>query len=81
MATCNVDTLLQSACDNGFFCVADDDVRGYAIAAQLLKSYAGSSQSASELLADAVANGFWNPAQNDTTFFAVASQLLCNSGG
>lgn len=79
MATCSPQSLLASACSNGFYALAGSDRSGArGIILQQLYKQAGSTSTLAQLRSAACANGFMEAANNDNLRKTMALSLLCN---
>ena len=76
MATCNLTTLIDDACANGFVCL--DARMSRAVELQLVKNVAGDSNTIGQLILQACDNGFICVASDKRMSLAVENQLYCN---
>jgi len=79
--TCDLQTLLDDGCTNGFLKLAQNETLSRSIILQLLYIASGGSETEDELLTEACTNGFDKVAQNEIQFRRILLQLFCNSGG
>jgi hypothetical protein len=76
MATCDLDTLIQQACDSGF--AKQNRINSLASTLQLISNYSGNTLSVSDLEIQACLSGFKDQSRQQATGIALQLQLYCN---
>jgi hypothetical protein len=78
---CEVPSLLEEACGNGFLQLAKNEVEWRATVLQLFYMASGGNETYDELWEQVCTNGYDSVAQNEKLWRATLLQLFCDSGG
>lgn len=78
---CDVSTLLNDACDNGFLKIAQNETLSRGVILQLFYDTYGNAETLDELIEQACTNSYLQVSQNETMWRYLVLQNLCNLGG